>query len=62
VQQLEERLTGAPVVEQIQLDELPIGQRAPILKGYLRRAPGARAHISVNKDAPISEFEEPCVV
>jgi hypothetical protein len=32
--------------------------RAPILKAYLQLAPGARPHIPVNKDAPVSEFEK----
>ncbi len=27
--------------EQVQLEEVPVAQRAPILKAYLRRAPGA---------------------
>jgi len=39
------------------LEEVPAHQRAPILKVYLKRAPGARPHIPVNKDAPLSEFE-----
>lgn len=33
-------------------------QRAPILKAYLKRAPGARPHVAVDKDAPLSEFEK----
>ena len=44
--------------EEIQLEEVPIHQRAPILKAYLQRADGARPHVPVNKDAPISEFEK----
>jgi hypothetical protein len=43
--------------EQIQLDELPPEQRAPILKAYLQRAPGARPHVPVNKNAPLAEFQ-----
>ena len=43
--------------EQVILEEVDISQRAPILKAYLRIAPGARPHIPVSKDAPISEFE-----
>lgn len=43
--------------EEIQLDEIPVDQRAPILKLYLKRAPGARPHVPVNKDAPLAEFE-----
>jgi hypothetical protein len=43
--------------EEIQLEEVPADQRAPIVKAYLQRAPGARPHVSVHKDAPLSEFE-----
>ena len=43
---------------EIQLDELPADQRAPILKAYLQIAPGARPHIPVNKAAPLAEFEK----
>jgi deazaflavin-dependent oxidoreductase (nitroreductase family) len=44
--------------EEIRLEEVPAGQRAPILKAYLQRAPGARPHVPVNKDAALSEFEK----
>ncbi len=44
--------------EEVHLEEAPVDQRAPILKAYLRRAPGARSHIPVNKDAPLTEFEK----
>lgn len=44
--------------EQIQLEEVPTSQRAPILRAYLRRAPGARPHVPVNKDAALAEFEK----
>jgi len=44
--------------EEIQLAEVPADQRAPILKAYLRRAPGARPHIPVDKDAPLAEFQK----
>ena len=43
--------------EQVHLEEVPADQRAPILKAYLLRAPGARPHVAVHKDAPLSEFE-----
>ena len=46
------------IIEQVLLKEVEISQRAPILKAYLQIAPGARPHITINKDAPISEFEE----
>ena len=44
--------------EPVQLEEVPVGQRAPILKAYLHRAPGARPHVPVNKDAPLADFEK----
>lgn len=42
---------------EILLEEVPTEQRAPILKAYLNVAPGARPHIPVDKDAPLSAFE-----
>jgi len=44
-------------VERVRLEELASERRAPVLKAYLQRAPGARPHIPVDKDAPIAEFE-----
>jgi hypothetical protein len=44
--------------EEIQLEEVPTDQRAPILRAYLKRAPGARPHVPVNKDAALAEFEK----
>jgi deazaflavin-dependent oxidoreductase (nitroreductase family) len=44
--------------EEIHLEEIPVPKRAPILKAYLQRAPGARPHVPVNKDAPLAEFEK----
>ncbi len=44
--------------EEVHLEEVPAEQRAPILRAYLKRAPGARPHIPVNKDAPLAEFEK----
>jgi deazaflavin-dependent oxidoreductase (nitroreductase family) len=44
--------------EEVHLEEVPADQRAPILKAYLQRAPGARPHVPVNKDAPIADFEK----
>ena len=46
------------ISEQVFLEEVDIRQRAPILKTYLQLAPGARPHIPISKDAPISEFEK----
>jgi hypothetical protein len=42
--------------EHVRLAEIPVEERAPVLKAYLKRAPGARPHISVDKDAPLEEF------
>jgi deazaflavin-dependent oxidoreductase (nitroreductase family) len=42
--------------EQVQLEEVDPEQRAPILKAYLQRAPGARPHVPVKMDAPLEEF------
>jgi deazaflavin-dependent oxidoreductase (nitroreductase family) len=44
--------------EQVQLEEVPADQRAPILRAYLQRAAGARPHVPVNKDAALAEFEK----
>jgi hypothetical protein len=39
------------------LVEVSASQRAPILKRYLAKAPGARPHIPVDRHAPLAEFE-----
>jgi len=44
--------------EEIHLEEVPVDQRAPILRVYLQRAPGARPHVPVNKDAALAEFQK----
>jgi hypothetical protein len=44
--------------EQVLLEETDPALRAPILRAYLKHAPGARPHIPVDKDAPLSEFEK----
>ena len=43
--------------EEVQLEEVPADHRAPILRAYLQRAPGARPHVPVNKDAALAEFQ-----
>lgn len=43
--------------EEVRLEEVASGRRAPVLKTYLRRAPNARAHLPVPEDAPPAEFE-----
>ena len=58
------RATGGKAVlrsgghEEVQLEEIPADQRAPLLKAYLQVAPGARPHLPVDKDAPLAEFEQ----
>jgi hypothetical protein len=39
------------------LVEVPVEQRAPILKRYLQKVPGARPHLPVDRRAPLAEFE-----
>jgi len=41
----------------VRLVEVPVGERAPILRRYLDLAPGARPHFPVPRRAPLSEFE-----
>lgn len=43
--------------EEVRLEEVAPEQRAPVLKAYLGRAPNARVHIPVDKDAPLTDFE-----
>ncbi|GLW96073.1 nitroreductase family deazaflavin-dependent oxidoreductase [Microtetraspora sp. NBRC 16547] len=43
--------------EVVTLEEIPVEQRAPVLRRYLAVAPGARPHIPVDRRAPLSEFE-----
>jgi deazaflavin-dependent oxidoreductase (nitroreductase family) len=40
-----------------QLVEVPVAERSPILKRYLRKVPGGRPHIPVDRHAPLAEFE-----
>ena len=44
--------------ERVRLEAVAAELRAPILKAYLKRAPGARPHIPIHKDAPLPEFEQ----
>jgi len=43
--------------EAVRLDEVEPAARAPILREYLRVAPGARPHIPVDRKAPLRDFE-----
>ncbi|HUA42050.1 MAG TPA: nitroreductase/quinone reductase family protein [Streptosporangiaceae bacterium] len=38
------------------LAELPVSERAPVLRQYLRHVPGARPHIPVARDADAADF------
>ena len=44
-------------IERVRLEEVLVEERGCVLKIYLHRAPGARAHIPVDKDAALSEFD-----
>ena len=44
--------------EEVRLEEVATDRRAAVLKAYLKRAPGARPHLPIHKDAPLSEFEQ----
>jgi hypothetical protein len=58
------RAAGGDVVlrhgrsEAVHLEEVPPERRAPVVKAYLQRAPGARSHVPIHKDGPLSEFEQ----
>jgi polyisoprenoid-binding protein YceI len=39
------------------LVEVPVSERAPIIKRYLARVPGARPHVPVGRHAPLADFE-----
>lgn len=43
--------------EEVRLEEVVVDRRASVLQSYLKRAPNARAHLPVPKDAPLAEFE-----
>ena len=57
------RAAGGEVVlwhgrrEEVRLEEVAPDRRAPVLKAYLQRAPNARAHVPIDEDAPLAEFE-----
>ncbi|GAA4607210.1 hypothetical protein BJY16_006212 [Actinoplanes octamycinicus] len=43
-------------LEEVQLVEVEPRERAPILRAFLAVAPGARAHLPVDRDAPLADF------
>ena len=40
----------------VRLEDVPVAERAPVLKAYLKRAYGARHHFPIGPDASIEEF------
>jgi hypothetical protein len=44
--------------QEVHLEEVPRDARGTSSRAYLQRAPGARPHVPVNKDAPLAEFEK----
>lgn len=38
------------------LVEVPASERAPILKRYLEKVPGARPHLPIDRRAPVADF------
>jgi deazaflavin-dependent oxidoreductase (nitroreductase family) len=42
---------------EVRLEEVDAAKRAPILKEYLKRAPGGRPHFPIGPDAPVEAFE-----
>ncbi|MGE5333120.1 MAG: nitroreductase/quinone reductase family protein [Nitrososphaerota archaeon] len=44
--------------EEVRLEEVPVERRAPILRAYVRRAPGGRAQMGMSPDAPLAGFEK----
>jgi hypothetical protein len=42
----------------MRLEEVVADRHAPVLKTYLKRPPGARPHLHIHKDAPLSPFEQ----
>ena len=41
----------------VELEEVNVEERAPILKAYLKAAPGGRPHFPIGPDAPVEAFE-----
>jgi deazaflavin-dependent oxidoreductase (nitroreductase family) len=41
----------------VRLIEVPVSERAPVLKEYVRIATSGRTHFPADRDAPICEFE-----
>jgi hypothetical protein len=41
----------------VRLEEVPVGERAPIIQAFLRAAPGGRPHIGLGADASLAACE-----
>ncbi len=44
------------ISEKVKLEDVPLPERAPILKAYVKQAPGGRPHFDLGVDAPLAEF------
>jgi hypothetical protein len=43
--------------QSVSLEEVPVGERAPIIHRYAAVAPGGRPHLGIGQDAPLQECE-----
>jgi hypothetical protein len=41
----------------VRLIEMPVEERAPVIKQYLEKVPGGRPHIPVDRHEPVEAFE-----
>ena len=41
----------------VRLVEVPVDERAPVIRRYVRRVPGGRPHIAVDRHEPVESFE-----
>jgi deazaflavin-dependent oxidoreductase (nitroreductase family) len=41
----------------VRLVEMPVEERAPVIKQYVKRVPGGRPHIPVDRHSPVDAFE-----
>jgi hypothetical protein len=44
--------------ERVRLEEVDVARRAPIIRRYLAVAPGPRAFIPIDRQAPVEAFAE----
>ena len=43
--------------ERVRLEEIPVAERGPVLKAYVEQAPGARAHLGVDKNVSLETLD-----